>query len=250
MFTDYISCHQRRTPSTCMCTTAHIRSCFTPSPFYPSIVMLSILYRSTRNAVVGALQEVWDQTVFPVIPSQPGGKAPDVGSNPSLTLCLSFTSSIFFLSSSLFWQASALWEQPPNSTATLMGAEAFIWQGNRISFPELPPATVHIETYIKPHQYTQRGGKFNLKVTQRKDEGLFVSEFVSLSALLCCTLNVNINKKTWFAYWWSLPEKKNKISSLLMSKDPAQRQHVQHTAICHNFLSDLDVPGQNDWLFN
>lgn len=53
---------------------------FTPPPFYPRVVRLSILHRSTRSALEGGghPQEMWDQTVS-IIPSQPGRKAPDAG---------------------------------------------------------------------------------------------------------------------------------------------------------------------------
>lgn len=140
-------------------------------------------------------------------------KAPNVSHSPCLPLSHVSSSSIFFLLVYLpFWQAGALCEQPRNSAATLMAAEAFIWQGNRISSTELPPATVHTETYIKPCQYTQRGKEieFNWKACRETTgEGLFVLFFVPPPALLCSTLNIKINKKTWFALWWSVTEKKH-----------------------------------------
>ncbi len=147
-----------------------------------------------RGGIAGGL----GPNCLPLFP-QPVPKLPDAG--PCLPVRMSSSLSVFFLLIYVpCWQECALCEQPPNSAATLMAAEAFIWQGNRISSPELPPATVHTEAYIKPHQYAERGREieFNLKVACRKTtgEGLFVPLFVSFPALLCSTLNIKINKKT------------------------------------------------------
>lgn len=164
---------------------------FTLPPFYPRVVRLSILHRSTRSAqkhaqCTGGGGGIRRRCGTKLSQSFPLSLAVKPRTPVRVPACLP-SSSVFPEASSLFWQAVALCEQPHNSAATLIGAEAFLWQGNGISFLELPPATAHTETYIKPHRYSQRGGEIesNLKATHRRDEGLFVPLSVPPPALLC-----------------------------------------------------------------
>lgn len=191
------------------------------------------LAREHTECGTRALQEIRDHT---------SSFIPSAGAVVTLSACLPPACLVCLP----LWQARALREQHPSSPATV-AAEAFIWQGNRISSTELPPATTHTHTdpYIKPRQCTQteREIEFHFKVARRKTSG--VGLFVPLFLLLPCYAAPWISKliRKHDLHYGGQPPKKNKISLLMMSRGTAQRQRVQHTAICHKFHSNVDVPG-------
>lgn len=150
----------------------------------PYTLVLSCYPSCTGAQVEAALQEIWDKTALiysPGLAVMPGARVKIPAFHSA---CLSSPSS----SVSLSEETGALCEQPPNSTVTLMAAEALIWQGNRVSSTELPPATAHTQRHTLGLTETPRKGReieFNWKVAHRDDNrGGSVRAFACLSCRL------------------------------------------------------------------